>query len=391
MLVIFREGKDLSPKASFVIQLLKQSNIRVFHVFRIREQMFQEKWYHDTVELATSPLSILMRFILVMLKAPTDLHDEIISRFRKETSAKRSFLYFLSEALGHHFARSTRTDQIIPFLGKLNSPRIFVIDEFFSLPLVDLRELKKLGTVIYVSSDLASDFFGANRIASSLMRRLERDKIGFIDIVVACSERDRLKYLEMGAKNVIFYPNIYPITEFESGDKDCEPSISIVLRDYWGSRAIASLKKVFAALSYIDKPIKIYMIGTKPERAPKNIELQYIDFIPSKLDFLKTLNKSWIGINLGIHLGGTNQRKYDYAMAGLVILSDNLGARGDLLPYEYTYVDSYDLAAKLDQLLELGKEKLEKMGLENRKQALSLAEKQQEMLSKTFKNKGFHD
>ena len=53
---------------------------------------------------------------------------------------------------------------------------------------------------------------------------------------------------------------------------------------------------------------------------------------------------------MGIHLGGTNERKYDYAMAGLVVFSDNLGVRGDLLPHEYTYVDSYDLAAKLEQL-----------------------------------------
>jgi hypothetical protein len=273
----------------------------------------------------------------------------------------------------------------------LNSPKIFLIDEFFSLRLVDLHELKNLGTVVYVSSDIAHDFFEDNRIASSLMRKLERNELGFMDIVIACSERDRLKYLEMGAKNVIFYPNIYPITEFESCDKDQEPSISIVLKGYWGSRATISLKQVFEALSFIDKPIKLYMIGTKPEKVPKNVTLQYFDFIPSKLDFLKTLNRSWVGINLGIHSGGTNQRKYDYAMAGLVILSDNLGARGDLLPCEYTYIDSYDLAAKLEQLLELGKEKLEKMGLENRKQALSLAEKQREKLLRTLESKVLHD
>jgi hypothetical protein len=83
-------------------------------------------------------------------------------------------------------------------------------------------------------------------------------------------------------------------------------------------------------------------------------------------------------------MGGANERKYDYAMAGLVFFSDTLGVRGDLLPHEYTYVDSYDLAAKLEQLLEFGKEMIVEMGKQNRKQALSLAEKQREKLLRTL-------
>jgi hypothetical protein len=125
------------------------------------------------------------------------------------------------------------------------------------------------------------------------------------------------------------------------------------------------------------------MIGIKPQRVPRNICLQYHERITSELEYLRTLSKSWIGINIGIHMGGTNQKKYDYAMAGMVVFSDNLGARGDLLPYEYTYVDSHDLAAKLEQLLKSGKEKIVEMGMQNRKQAISLAEKQREKLLRT--------
>ncbi len=73
---------------------------------------------------------------------------------------------------------------------------------------------------------------------------------------------------------------------------------------------------------------------------------------------MRILSKSWIGINIGIHKGGSNERKYDYAMAGLVVFSDILGCRGDLLPHEYTYLDSNDLAAKLEQLMEFGKKRL---------------------------------
>jgi hypothetical protein len=49
-----------------------------------------------------------------------------------------------------------------------------------------------------------------------------------------------------------------------------------------------------------------------------------------------------------------------------------------LLPYEYVYVDGNDLAAKLNQLLEFGRETIAEMGKQNRKQALLLAEKQRE-------------
>ena len=77
-------------------------------------------------------------------------------------------------------------------------------------------------------------------------------------------------------------------------------------------------------------------------------------------------------------MGGANERKYDYAMAGQVIFSDNLGVRGDLLPYEYSYVDSYDLAAKLEQLIEIGKDKIVEMGGQNRRYVLFFTEKQRE-------------
>jgi hypothetical protein len=188
----------------------------------------------------------------------------------------------------------------------------------------------------------------------------------------------------MGARKAVFYPNIYPVTEFEPSDKDQTPSISIVLRGHWGPRAGRSLEEIFEALSYVHRKIRVYIIGIEPQQVSRNIELQRFEFIPSKLDYLRTISKSWIGINLGIHMAGSNERKYDYAMAGLVVFSDKLGARGDLLPHEYTYVDSHDLAAKLDQLLEFRKEKIVEMGTQNRKHAISLADKQREKLLKTI-------
>ena len=76
-------------------------------------------------------------------------------------------------------------------------------------------------------------------------------------------------------------------------------------------------------------------------------------------------------------------------MAGLVVFSDKIGVRGDLLTYEYTYVDGNDLAAKLDQLLDFGKEQIVAMGTQNRKQAMSLADKQCEKILETINTVAF--
>ena len=397
MLVVIRDDKELSLKASFVAHLFRLvSNTRFLYVFGTEEEKFRERWDRTRINLATSASGILAYYFLMMLKSPKDLRDGILRRLfhRRKTHVlvvDGSSLSVLSQAL-YYFASSARTDRIMRFLRKSNSP-IFLIDEFSSLRLVNLKMLRRLGPIIYVSQDLAYNRFGFgdNYIAKKLMYKLERDAIALADLVIACSERDRLKYVEMGSRNAVFYPNIYPITEFEPCDKDQAPSISIVLPKHWGSRAYRSLEEIFKALSCVNRKIRVYLIGIKPHRVLRNIELQYYECIPSKVDYLRTLSKSWIGINIGIHMGGTNQKKYDYAMAGTVVFSDNLGARGDLLPYEYTYVDNYDLAAKLDQLLRLGEEKIVKMGVQNRKQAMSLAEKQREKLLKTVNNMVFHN
>jgi hypothetical protein len=388
VLVVIRDGWGLlSPKASLVAQLFRSnSNTRFLYVFRKEEEKFREKWVDNQVELATSARGIFLYYFLMMLKSPKDLRDGLIRRFfhrrRDHVLINEGFLSVLSQALYQYYARSARTDSLLRFLKKLNSPKVFLIDEFWSLNSVNLTRLKDLGFIIYISQDLAFNRFGFgdNYVAKRLMYKLERDAISLADVVIACSERDRLKYAEMGAKKTIFYPNIYPITEFEPSDKDQMPSISIVLREHWGFRAERSLKEIFKALSYLNRKIRVYVIGMEPQRVPKNVDLQYCKFFPNMLDYLRTLSKSWIGINVGVHKGGTNERKYDAALAGTVVLSDNLGARGDLLPYEYTYIDSCDLAGKLKRLLDFNKEKLTQMGIQNRKEAIYLAEKQKDKL-----------
>ena len=387
MLIIIRNEEKLSPKANFIVQLLSQNlNINIFYVFKRENEKFREKWRYDQVQLPSSTMGLITYYSLMMLKSPRDIRNGLMVRLSlmkpKHVLTEEGFLSILSRTLYLRFGTSIRASRLIRLLNKLNSPKVFLIDEFLSLNCLDLKKLRLFGSIIYVSQDTAYNRFGFgdNFITKKLMLRLERDAIDHFDLVVACSEMERLKYLEMGARNAIFYPNIYPTKEFEPCSKDKTPSISIVLRGHWGSRAEQSLETIFNAFACLNEQIRVYMIGIRPKRIPKNVNLDYTEFIQSKADYLKILSKSWIGINVGIHMAGSNERKYDYAEAGTVVFSDKLGARGDLLPHEYTYVDSHDLAAKINQLLEFGKMSITEMGAENRKHVLSIAEKARKRL-----------
>jgi hypothetical protein len=213
---------------------------------------------------------------------------------------------------------------------------------------------------------------------------LEKSVISEADLIIACSKRDKLKYEKLGANNVIFYPNLYPPFEFESINKCDTPSVCLVLKEHWGSRSHQSLIDVINSLSYVPQKIKLFLIGARPKNIPSNVELYYHKFIPSKSDFLRILSKSWVGINLGIHFAGTNERKYDYAISGLIVFSDIFGARGDIIPSEYTFVDFYDLSAKLTQLFQWNKKEVFRKGLENRDYLRSFAKKQEDILLKSL-------
>jgi len=387
MLIIIRKDTRLSLKTKFITQLFnKRSNNKVFFVFKKDNEKFREKWGRDNVQLPSTIIGIITYYLFIMIRSPKEFRNALLSRLLHikliYVHAGNGFLSTLRKTLYLYFGASVRTNRLMHMLNKMNSPKVFLIDEFMSINCLDLKKLKLLGSIIYVSQDIAYNQygFGDNFITRKLMFRLERDAIANFDLIIACSEMERLKYLEMGARKAIFYPNIYPTVEYEPCDKDEKPAISIVLRDHWGFRAKQSLETIFNALSCLDQQIKVYLIGIKPLKIPKNIILEYHEFVQDKLDYLKILGKSWIGINFGIHKAGTNGRKYEYAEAGTVVFSDILGVRGDLLPYEYTFVDYQDLAAKLGQLLEFGKFRLLEMGKENRGQVLSMAEAERQKL-----------
>src|SRR5665647_327388 len=87
MLVVIRDGNEISLKTRFFIQLFRlSSNTKLFYLFR-KDEKFNEKWEANQVELATSTSGILVYFLLMLLKSPEDIRIGLIVRlFNKKLS-----------------------------------------------------------------------------------------------------------------------------------------------------------------------------------------------------------------------------------------------------------------------------------------------------------------
>jgi hypothetical protein len=380
LLVIIRNDETPSLKTRFLLEKICEIRSPKAILACKRNIVSRKSLFYTEVQLASSPSAFISYYLLSALKSPKNLRDGLMARLsikkRKNVLYDEGFLSTLSRLIYLRFGTAFNYESFLTFLRKYTSPKVFIIDEFVSLHSINLKELKKMGPLIYISQDVAYNRFGFNDnlITRHMAFNLERDFIKLFDLVVACSQMEQLKYIEMGATNTAFYPNLYPIKDFEPSAKTEVPSVCIVLRNHWGPIAEKFLNDILYALSLIKTEFLVYVIGTKPELTPKNLRIIYTDYLPSKIEYLKLLSKSWVAINVGIHMAGTNERKYDYASAGLVVLSDQIGARGDLLPHEYTYTDIHDLAAKISQLLQIGKTRLSDMGAENRTFTLFMAD-----------------
>lgn len=391
MLIVIRNGEKISAKTKFILDLYKDFNKEAFYALKQENGKLGEKWLKNKVHLSSSKKGMILYYMLMLVKDPKDIRNGLMARLslrkRMNLLTEEGLLSTLSRTFSLYFGSSGQINNFMNYLGTINCSKTFLIDEFVSLRCLDLKKLKTMGSLIYVSQDIAYKRFGFgdNSITRQLMVKFEKEPLANFDLVVACSELERFTYLQMGAKKVIYYPNFYPTKKFKLDRKDDTPSISIVLRPHWGSVAECSLNKIFNVLTRLNCEITVYMFGIKPKTIPKNAKLNYFDFLPNKTDYLQVLSRSWIGINVGIHKGGTNERKYDYAEAGLVVVSDSFGSRGDLLPHEYSYVDSQDLEKKMTDLIKIGKQRLKKMGEENRKMSLMLAESQRMKLLNVVK------
>jgi hypothetical protein len=223
--------------------------------------------------------------------------------------------------------------------------------------------------LVYLSHNFEPDYYSG--LFVGYVGRIEERIVSVADIVVAASVRDALRYRDeyKAGEKIVVFPNVFP-EEFRPMDRLEWPSVAIVA----GSNpAMASKMALFLAKTSTVK--NIVYVG-KAERDLLNSYGQSIrdkiihyEHIPSRGDYLAALSAVHIGVNYGVWLGGSNVKRFDYALAGLLIASNGTGSRGEYLPGEICFADPYDLVAKIKML---NRDEAEALGTENQRYALRL-------------------
>jgi hypothetical protein len=230
---------------------------------------------------------------------------------------------------------------------------------------------------IYLSHNFESDFYiGFKR----WIEKNEREAIQTSDITIAASTRDAIKYkIYFNINNIVIFPNIFP-TSFILDRKNEYPTLAIIA----GSNPSPYLKIIKYILKYTD--YKIIYIGKFSNYniiKKYNDKIEYYKFIKDRSNFLKVLSKAHAGLNYGVWLGGSNVKRYDYALAGLAIFSNAIGARGDVLPGEVVFADIFDLIGKLNSI---DINELTSMGKLNKDKVINIYKKSKNILINSIKN-----
>jgi len=267
-------------------------------------------------------------------------------------------------------------------------PALLLFDGLSSFAFLWREGMKRRGTnafSIYLSHDYEPDFV-VNRYLAAMARRKIDFALSNSSMVIAASRRDKLRYLKHGKledDRIIVYPNIYPPANSNSllPEKSRRFTIAVVESRWSGPKgALRDAAELARALRLLPAhaPVRVLALGPTLPGFLRRIlgggfEVESFDHVTAREEFLRVLSGAHVGLNQGRWLGGTNVKKYDYSLAGVVVLSNSAGARGEIMPHEYVFADEADLASKLTELLERDPEELEKMGLQNRRAALASA------------------
>ena len=117
---------------------------KIFFMFLEEEILdLKKNGWHNQVNLATSTSGNFMHFLLMLVKSPKNMRDGLIKRLLRTKSSNfllvEGFLSTLSQALGEYFEKPARTNVLMNFLRKLDLPKIFLIDEYVSVRIVNLK------------------------------------------------------------------------------------------------------------------------------------------------------------------------------------------------------------------------------------------------------------
>ena len=205
---------------------------------------------------------------------------------------------------------------------------------------------RKAGLTVYLGHNFEADYYSSLR---SMVMRLEGEAIRSSDLVIAASLRDMLRYTrDLGApeEKTMVFPNIFPPRGEYLQRKNSSKTMAIIT----GPEYCGEILRISRMLGE-NKELEVLVFGgrcRKIDGVAPNVKT--IGFIESRREFLSKLSKAHIGLNYGLWLGGSSTKRYDYALAGLAVASNSIGARGYPLPGEICFADEYDLAAKVEAI-----------------------------------------
>jgi len=233
---------------------------------------------------------------------------------------------------------------------------------------------KRAGSIIYLSHNFEADYF---RGPKGWVLKAEGEAIRISDLVIAASVRDAVRYkmaLRVNEEKLTVFPNVYPV-EFELSNKAEELTMAVLAGSSPGAVRPLVLeileRGVVEALIYVGSGLPTDLLADLRDK------VIYERFVEERPALLSLISRAHVGLNYGDWLGGSSVKKFDYALAGLAILSLGTGHRGEYLPGEIARVDLYDLMAKLDQF---DVDALVKLGHANRLKALEYHRKAVEEL-----------
>jgi len=279
---------------------------------------------------------------------------------------------------------------------------LIIFDGLSSTFLFNEKELKRIkketdAKFIYLSHDFYYNI--VHPYLKSKVKKYEKNILTMSDFIISASERDKELYLKFyydevfdckTDDDIIVYPNVFPPMNPPFKEEEIRKKLinkrndEITIVCNVGSNTKREIiQLIINQLHYVAHEIggvNLKFIGNHFTNYIKNlswrngIKVKTIDYLPNRLDFLRELSSAHVGINFAYKTGGTNVKKYDYALASLVVISNALGVKGELLPYEYVYLDTADLYTKIKALInDFTIEEIINMGYKNQAYALELA------------------
>jgi len=334
----------------------------------------------------------------VVIKRPFRNGDEISGNYislplkKKQIVARTFFKIFRKIPLTADFGITASSFYVqvdgTKLLEELKKYRknVVVIDSlggYLSIRHIFDKLVKHSMAILYLSHNFEPEFTSL-RIFRGRIEKIEKEIMNKADVIFATSMRDSRIFEDkygISCRKIVVFPNIFPLEGLKLS-KEKMRSVSLVVSGKWDRKYVEKmLEKLHRSILICQSVDKIIFVGpilsefSRRKKWPCMVEAY--DFIESRREFLETIGKAHIGLNFSFRLGGTNVRKYDYALTAQVVLSDTLGTRGDLLPHEYVFVDEYDLASKIDQIFDGN---YLKMGKENALFAHTLYEKAKEKI-----------